>query len=188
MHQHSAGVRESPAACWRAAVPEEADMSPRCAAFELDLCLNRTCSLTNANVLLSVSLQLTSGAACMEAPTTSRGTEVRIAQTQPTAPTAVASTPPPPPPAGCPSSGSNCCLEMPVRISTSMFSSYSPHLRLRLIDKPLRFHASSPAERGSRAESPAPEPAVIGGQRAQHLGDGRGLRGLFDYLQTQRRH
>lgn len=54
-----------------------------------------------------VTPQLTSGGACMGAPTTIRVTEVHIAQTQPTVLTVVASTPPPQPPAECPSSDSN---------------------------------------------------------------------------------
>lgn len=68
--------------------------------------------------LTCLTLQLTSAGACMEVPTSSRATEARTAPTQPTARTAAASTPPPPPPAECPSSGSSCCLEMPVRAST----------------------------------------------------------------------
>lgn len=72
----------------------------------------------------SVSLQLTSAGACMEAPTTSRVMEVRIAQTQPTAPTAVASTPPPQPPAECPLSDSSSFLGTQVWLSAQFANSY----------------------------------------------------------------
>lgn len=91
----------------------------------------------HANCYLSLIRQLTSVGACMEVLTTSRGMGVRIAPTQSTAPTAVASTPPPPPPAECPSSDSNCCLRMPVSIFTSLFSSYSSNVHLA--NKPFAF-------------------------------------------------
>ena len=47
---------------------------------------------------------------------------------------------------------------------------------------------SLPAQRGGGAEPAGGEPPVVGGQRAQHLRDGRGLGGLLHHLQAQRRH
>lgn len=47
---------------------------------------------------------------------------------------------------------------------------------------------STPAKRSGGQEPPRGEPPVLGGQRAQHLRDGRGLSGLVDDLQTQRCH
>lgn len=60
----------------------------------------------------------------MEALTPNRIMEVPTAQTQPTAPTAVALTLPPQPPAECPLSDNNSCLETPVRSNVIVHGKY----------------------------------------------------------------
>lgn len=78
---------------------------------------NNCSVICRAFLLCSVTQQPTSGGACTGAPTTSRVTEAPTAQMQPTALTAVASTPPPQPPAECPSSDSSWCLGTQVSVS-----------------------------------------------------------------------
>lgn len=131
--------------------------------------------------------QPTSAGACMEVPTTSRVMEVRIARTQPTALTAVASTPPPQPPAECPLSDSSSCRGTQVWPSGVPGT---PCLSFTCVTEVFTRHVltSTPAKRSSREESSGCEPAVVGGQRAEHLGDGRGLGGLLNDIQAQRCH